>query len=296
MLSIAVTAAISRIRAQLAGGIGLDFDSFGRKLFLREWMCRHGDRNAFAGFLNPVSCVRYFEFPFAAQALEDLSSNAHVLDVSSPRLFPLWLSDVRGSLVTMINPDARDIERTRQLSRYLGSTENLALGGSADATALEFEDNSFDSAVSISVIEHVGSDLGDDDSRMVQELFRVVRPGGRIVLTFPVKPQHDNEFRNNDPYELRDVEGGKYFFQRFYDESSIRSRILDVADVIERRRSYYVEKTPGWFDAYEKDWMANGLAVTVADPYLMCKNFEVSDEHPRDRTGVCGLELEVTKR
>lgn len=52
-----------------------------------------------------------------------------------------------------------------------------------DATKLNFEDNSFDTAVSISTIEHIV-----DSDRAISEILRVVRPGGIIILSFPYNP------------------------------------------------------------------------------------------------------------
>jgi ubiquinone/menaquinone biosynthesis C-methylase UbiE len=49
-----------------------------------------------------------------------------------------------------------------------------------DSQQLPFDDNSFDHAVCSEVLEHL-----PDDAQAVRELARVVRPGGRIVITVP---------------------------------------------------------------------------------------------------------------
>jgi SAM-dependent methyltransferase len=53
----------------------------------------------------------------------------------------------------------------------------------ADATALPYEDASFDVTVSFSTVDHVPSAEGRQ--RFVDEMARVTRPGGRVVLTVP---------------------------------------------------------------------------------------------------------------
>jgi SAM-dependent methyltransferase len=72
------------------------------------------------------------------------------------------------------------------------------------ATKLPFRDDSFDLTISLGVIEHIGTTTGHahlrDDYRearqqFVDELVRVTRPGGRILLAspnkcFPVDVQH----------------------------------------------------------------------------------------------------------
>jgi ubiquinone/menaquinone biosynthesis C-methylase UbiE len=47
-----------------------------------------------------------------------------------------------------------------------------------DAESLSFEDRSFDFAISCECMEHVG-----DPTRMAKEIYRVLRPAGRFVLT-----------------------------------------------------------------------------------------------------------------
>lgn len=49
-----------------------------------------------------------------------------------------------------------------------------------NALELSYVDNSFDLIVSCEVIEHVG-----DPEKMVQEMYRVMKPGGMAIMTFP---------------------------------------------------------------------------------------------------------------
>ncbi len=51
-----------------------------------------------------------------------------------------------------------------------------------DALQLTYSDGSFDLVISCEVIEHVGN-----PQRMLSEVYRVLRPGGRAILTFPVR-------------------------------------------------------------------------------------------------------------
>lgn len=64
-----------------------------------------------------------------------------------------------------------DLARRRQVGEvHPGSLEE----------PLPFADAAFDLAVALDVLEHVG-----DDARALRELARVVRPGGRLVLSVP---------------------------------------------------------------------------------------------------------------
>lgn len=52
----------------------------------------------------------------------------------------------------------------------------------ADVSKLPFEDNYFDKVIASEILEHV-----EDDSKALREIFRVLRPGGRLIVTVPNK-------------------------------------------------------------------------------------------------------------
>lgn len=51
------------------------------------------------------------------------------------------------------------------------------------ATALEFEDHTFDAVVSFHAIEHIAP-----VEQAIAEIARVVRPGGKVLLVYPAEP------------------------------------------------------------------------------------------------------------
>lgn len=61
-----------------------------------------------------------------------------------------------------------------------GLTTNLSV---MDSMNLEFEDSSFDKVYSTHVIEHV-----TDPEKMLKEIERVLRPGGKAVIIYPAEP------------------------------------------------------------------------------------------------------------
>lgn len=61
-----------------------------------------------------------------------------------------------------------------------GVTRNLSV---MSAEKLEFDKESFDKVYSFHTIEHVSS-----PSRMLQEISRVLKPGGRTLLVYPAEP------------------------------------------------------------------------------------------------------------
>jgi SAM-dependent methyltransferase len=64
--------------------------------------------------------------------------------------------------------------------QFPASGTRRAHGLVADGTALPFRTHSFDLALCLEVIEHVA-----EPARLVEECFRVVRPGGHVVFSTP---------------------------------------------------------------------------------------------------------------
>ncbi|MGD2184190.1 methyltransferase domain-containing protein [Lusitaniella coriacea] len=268
---------------------GLEFDRFGRRIAwsfftLRDW-------GRFLSLLtNPVSITRYFEFPFTLNAVSWEKVKNH-LDISSPRLFFLYLLDQYPHLkIEILNPDLRDLEETKLYLQTLLPERNANLV-SHDATQLPYPDNHFDVITSISTIEHI-SDNGD--TLAVRELWRVLKPGGKLILTLPCKKKYDEEWRDTDTYKLGSVEkGGKYFFQRFYDTRALQERIFKPLDTTLLSLEVFGENKAGSFDEYIQRWLAFGIDETIKDPYYIARDYRFfeSIEMLID-VGVCGLILQ----
>jgi SAM-dependent methyltransferase len=85
----------------------------------------------------------------------------------------------------------------------------------ADAQNLPYFNESFEKVVCISVIEHV-----ENDSKAMSEMMRVLKPGGRLLLTTEYNPLKSE--RVDDP------DGA---FYRIYDDAGI-DRLIDGYNVI----------------------------------------------------------------
>jgi SAM-dependent methyltransferase len=240
--------------------------------------------------VNPVSSVRYFEFDFVSKNI-NLNKGMKVLDVSSPWLFGMWAVKKHDIDYVYLNPDEREfseIESFLDINKGKGSYAFSI----QDATKLPYPDCIFDTVISISVIEHIS---GRGDSSAISEMWRILKPGGRLLLTFPVMSSYDEEFRNENIYSLPDIEekGDSYFFQRFYDETAIAERLLG------HLKSFKIEVTElfgeidkGFFKNYEKRWISEGLKETVKDPWLMVngmKQYELLESMPG--LGVMGISI-----
>jgi ubiquinone/menaquinone biosynthesis C-methylase UbiE len=81
--------------------------------------------------------------------------------------------------------------------------ENLNLNGNfrvADAQALPFSDDTFDCVCSMGVLHHV-----PNTQKAVDEIFRVLKPGGRLIVMF----YHRNSAKYQFNYRVRSLFSGK---------------------------------------------------------------------------------------
>jgi SAM-dependent methyltransferase len=88
---------------------------------------------------------------------------------------------------------------------------------SADALELPFSDATFDRIICSEVLEHI-----PNDTVAIEELVRVLRPGGRIAITVPAWLAEKICWRLNDEYYAPKAVGGHV---RIYRKSQLRSKI-----------------------------------------------------------------------
>jgi len=118
-----------------------------------------------------------FEMAFAARQLQRCHPAA-ILDIGSYRWFVL-------GLLAQYRVTSLDVRSRAAACK----NETLLVG---DAKALELPDDSFDAVISLSSIEHFG--LGrygdeidlDGDRKAVREMIRVLKPGGRLIVSTTV--------------------------------------------------------------------------------------------------------------
>ena len=103
-----------------------------------------------------------------------LRGGERVLDVGTGTGNAALAAARAGARVTGIDPAARLVEVARDRAQAEGLSAAFAVG---DATALEAPDGAFDAAVSVFAV------IFTEAEASAAELTRVVRPGGRIVLT-----------------------------------------------------------------------------------------------------------------
>jgi ubiquinone/menaquinone biosynthesis C-methylase UbiE len=102
----------------------------------------------------------------------------------------------------------------------------------ANALDLPFEDNCFDVVISIAVIHHLSTP--ERRKKAVQEMFRVLKPGGRILLeVWSIKQgiKSKRKFETLDNMVSWEEKTSKKIYQRYYhvfDEGELSSLVRSV--------------------------------------------------------------------
>jgi len=190
----------------------------------------------------------------------------------------------------MINPDRLDADVTRRLADRFGF-RNVAVEP-LPVSAIEGLDQRYDSIWSISVIEHIPD---DGDTVAMRLMYAALAPGGTLLVTVPVDRHAWDEYRKDDVYGLGIASGPKgSFFQRWYDEPTCQSRLLDPLGPIDVHVEWFGERIAGRFAGYVNDWLWRGRARPVDDPREIADWYASSccwGDMPGQ--GVCGI---VVKR
>lgn len=209
-----------------------------------RYLVRHGyRREAVVRVVVPLDPSRYLELPWAIERLA-ARPGERVLDLASPKLLAVALAR-RGVRVTAVDQLEREIETWRALA---GDVPTLTLEV-ADGRALPFEDDSFDHACSISVLEHIEE---PGDAEALRELVRVVKPGGRVLVTLPHAEEYREDWRDAPVY-ANEAGGGLSFFQRWYDPARVDA-LVAAAPALELVSREVVRMSPNWNDAYVRSF------------------------------------------
>jgi SAM-dependent methyltransferase len=273
---------------------GMEFDRYGRRVG-RRLLARLAP--GCAGYLvAPVSNLRYWEFPFALGCLP--AAPGACLDVSSPRLFSYYVAERwPQATIDVINPDPQDYSMTDATARRLGlsnlhvrhaGVDLLARGAGAEGLG-----GPYDCIWSISVIEHIAGAY--DERQALAWMWEALRPGGRLILTVPVDRAYEDEYRDADLYQTQGdgAPRDKYFFQRVYDEASLRERIIGTVGREPTVLQWYGETRAGKFREMERAIIAAGLDAAVGQPRDMVEHFRTfASWSEMPGFGVCGLMFE----
>jgi ubiquinone/menaquinone biosynthesis C-methylase UbiE len=189
---------------------------------------RHDPSMGLRRLLLPVSYWRQVEFAYVWKQLRDCTG-ARVLDVGSPKELAFCLArrmNMDVSAIDILDSEISRAARYRPVRRGGTFTKGDVSLSVQDARQLEFDDNSFDALFSVSVVEHIP---GEGDSQAIDEFIRVVKPGGLIVITTPFASEARDTFVHEDVYERARRGSEPVFYERHYDQETLRTRLTSRA-------------------------------------------------------------------
>lgn len=173
---------------------------------------------------------RRWEYPYVYEALKrSMQQPGAVLDAGAgATFFPFHVAHgIPGTTVHAVDSDPR------MKTLYDAVADDAVVFKSTDITALDYPDNFFDGAYSVSVLEHIG-----DRSSVASELARVVKPGGPLVLTIDISIDGREDISIPDAEHLL-AELGRWFdpvetpplVEGVGDEDVLVTTRLDPADL-----------------------------------------------------------------
>lgn len=163
-----------------------------------------GRKPGFQRLLVPLDPWRYYEMGVLAEQ----AYAGRCLDISSPKLLTSLLQREGSGDWLGIDLFTDEIEAWKTIDPALELEVQ-------DATKLPYEDESFDTALCVSVVEHMGR---GNDTAALREIFRVLKPGGTFYLTTMVAAEEHDVFGGDEIYgnASERVDAERVFFEHVY--------------------------------------------------------------------------------
>lgn len=195
---------------------------------------------------RPVVYVRYAEFSSIDLLVDKIEPGQNILDIGSPQWYTVLKAiDYPKTNFFYINLLEEEISSFKEICALL-KVNNLFYK-IEDCRKLNFENNFFDLAYSISVLEHI-SPIKNGDIMALKEIKRVLNKNGSLLLTVPFKEKSNIIYSKEKAYEIKDNE--EYFFAREYDNKTF-SKLIEKSSLKIDSKYYITEiKSPFSMDYY----------------------------------------------
>lgn len=173
-------------------------------------------------YTDPIDGKSFRKFlPYGYEKVRENVLSPSTLSLERHRLFWLYLKNETHFFSEKISvlhfaPEQAFYSRFRKMKNLTYTTTDLnspIADVKADICNLPFKDNTYDFIICNHVLEHI-----PDDTKAMQELFRVLAPGGTAILQVPYEAERETTFEDNtitDPKERAAI-FGQYDHVRVY--------------------------------------------------------------------------------
>jgi SAM-dependent methyltransferase len=148
----------------------------------------------------------------------------------------------RGADVVAFDADDAELKNVHGIMTAMVEAGEVPAGArgtqvQGDALALPFDDGAFDRIIAAEVLEHI-----PDDVTAIDELVRVLAPGGRIAVTVPAAFAERINWWLDDDYH--DFPGGHC---RIYAQDELEAKLADAGLRIRGWRKAHALHSPYWW-------------------------------------------------
>jgi len=274
--------------AYLSGAKGISFHVHCVAMGARLLFAGHTSlKTCYSLLFFPMDSTRYLEFHEVLNKTKGYAFTRY-LDVSSPRLMPLYLMKTRPeATAVLINPDADDLQTTQELAESLNVKYNCEfLNTIIGADGLS--PNSFDLITCLSVLEHI-----PEGTDALETMWSLLSPGGKLILTLPCMSKPLEQYISHNQYGvLNPGDDGYTFWQRYYDSEHLKATVYSVTGTPNYTSIYGEKKLGLFFRNATMKRLLGALYPFWREPYMMAteyKQFDSLDELPGE--GVIMLEF-----
>lgn len=169
----------------------------------------------------------------------------------------------RGARVVACDMSEPELGQVRALFRAMTEAGETPPTGMADcvagdATRLPYPDDSFDRIIASEVMEHIPDDVG-----ALNELFRVLKPGGTLAVTIPAWFPEKVCWAISDEYYAPKSEGGHV---RIYTEREMRRKMRGAGLRPRQAHHAHALHSPYW-------WLKCAVGIPNND-HVLVKPYE----------------------
>jgi SAM-dependent methyltransferase len=148
----------------------------------------------------------------------------------------------RGADVVAFDRDADEMAKVREWFAAMAEAGEVPEGAQADAKegdalALPFADGEFDRIIAAEVLEHIPADI-----QAIEELARVLRPGGTLAVSVPRWFPEVVNWKLSEEYHSNP--GGHI---RIYTEEELRDKVTRAGLVLDGRDHVHGLHAPYWW-------------------------------------------------